>query len=174
MVAASASRGLRAAIASAMAGNDRGVWFVPEIDDEAVVAFDRGDPSWPIVLGFLWNGVDAAPSTLRSLASLMVGREIEVVRPLAHARQLADVTALEVDGLTVAGDRGDLEVLGRDRVVPDHPAADDHREGAVERHPGLRRDLDRGLGGAAGRDLDQLAPAPEAEEGDADDRPLGA
>lgn len=52
-----------APIASAMAGNDRGSWFIPEVGDEAVVAFDRGDPSWPIVLGFLWNGVDAAPST---------------------------------------------------------------------------------------------------------------
>lgn len=52
-----------APIASAMAGDDRGVWFVPEVGDEAVVAFVGGDPSWPIVLGFLWNGVDAAPST---------------------------------------------------------------------------------------------------------------
>lgn len=52
-----------APIAAAMAGNDRGVWFPPEVDDEAVVAFDRGDPSWPIVLGFLWNGADTAPST---------------------------------------------------------------------------------------------------------------
>ena len=52
-----------APIASIFAGNDRGAWFIPEVGDEAVVAFDRGDPSWPIVLGFLWNGVDAAPST---------------------------------------------------------------------------------------------------------------
>lgn len=52
-----------APIAALMAGNDRGTWFIPEIGDEAVVAFDRGDPSWPIVLGFLWNGVDAPPST---------------------------------------------------------------------------------------------------------------
>ncbi|HEX5336482.1 MAG TPA: phage baseplate assembly protein V [Propionicimonas sp.] len=52
-----------APIAAAMAGNDRGTWFPPRVDDEAVVAFDRGDPSWPIVLGFLWNGADAAPST---------------------------------------------------------------------------------------------------------------
>lgn len=52
-----------APIAAAMAGDDRGTWFPPELGDEAVVAFDRGDPSWPVVLGFLWNGVDAAPST---------------------------------------------------------------------------------------------------------------
>ncbi len=52
-----------APIASLMAGNDRGTWFIPEVGDEAVLAFDRGDPSYPVVLGFLWNGVDAAPST---------------------------------------------------------------------------------------------------------------
>ena len=54
--------------------------------------------------------VDAEPSTARSLASLMVGREIEVARPLERARSLADVQALEVDGLTVAGDRGETAV----------------------------------------------------------------
>lgn len=52
-----------APIAAPMAGNDRGCWFIPEVGDECVVGFDRGDPSHPIVLGFLWNGVDAAPST---------------------------------------------------------------------------------------------------------------
>jgi phage baseplate assembly protein V len=52
-----------APIASAMAGNDYGTWFIPEVGDEAVVVFDRGDTSQPIVLGFLWNGVDRAPST---------------------------------------------------------------------------------------------------------------
>ena len=45
--------------------------------------------------------VDAAPSTLQSLATLMVGREIDVAKPLEQARQLADVRMLEVDGLTV-------------------------------------------------------------------------
>jgi len=54
--------------------------------------------------------VAAATSTARSLASLMVGREIEVARPLERARALADVQALEVDGLTVAGDRGETAV----------------------------------------------------------------
>ena len=47
--------------------------------------------------------VDAAPSTRRSLATLMVGREVDVAPPLEQARRLADVQALEVDGLTVAG-----------------------------------------------------------------------
>jgi uncharacterized protein involved in type VI secretion and phage assembly len=52
-----------APITALMGGGDRGTWFIPEVGDEAVLGFDRGDPSCPFVLGFLWNGVDAAPST---------------------------------------------------------------------------------------------------------------
>jgi general nucleoside transport system ATP-binding protein len=56
--------------------------------------------------------VDAAGASLRSLAALMVGREIEVARPLQEARQVADVMTLEVEGLTVPGDRGETAVKG--------------------------------------------------------------
>jgi simple sugar transport system ATP-binding protein len=54
--------------------------------------------------------VDAASASPRSLAALMVGREIEVSRPLEEARQVADVRTLEVEGLTVPGDRGETAV----------------------------------------------------------------
>ena len=54
--------------------------------------------------------VDAEPATRHSLAALMVGREIDVSQPLEEARQLADVRALEVEGLTVLGDRGETAV----------------------------------------------------------------
>jgi simple sugar transport system ATP-binding protein len=40
----------------------------------------------------------------------MVGREVDFAPPLEQARQLADVQALEVDGLTVSGDRGETAV----------------------------------------------------------------
>jgi len=54
--------------------------------------------------------VDAVDASPRSLAALMVGREIEISRPLQEARQLADVMTLEVEGLTVPGDRGETAV----------------------------------------------------------------
>jgi uncharacterized protein involved in type VI secretion and phage assembly len=53
-----------APIAAAMAGNDRGMWMEPEVDDEAVVVFERNDPSRPIVLGFLWSALAPPPSTV--------------------------------------------------------------------------------------------------------------
>ncbi len=51
-----------ARIAAPMAGNDRGVYFLPEIDDEVLVAFERGNPNAPFILGMLWNGQDAPPA----------------------------------------------------------------------------------------------------------------
>jgi hypothetical protein len=43
------------------AGGGRGFMFMPEIGDEALVAFEHGDPERPYIIGALWNGVDSAP-----------------------------------------------------------------------------------------------------------------
>jgi uncharacterized protein involved in type VI secretion and phage assembly len=43
------------------AGPNRGAWFLPEPDDEVLVAFEAGDPNRAYVLGGLWNGVDRPP-----------------------------------------------------------------------------------------------------------------
>lgn len=53
-----------ARLATMMAGNDRGTWFVPEVGDEVLLAFLAGDPSRPVVIGALWNGQDAPPETM--------------------------------------------------------------------------------------------------------------
>ena len=45
------------------AGDERGWFFLPEIDDEVVVMFEHGDISRPVVIGALWNGKDAPPET---------------------------------------------------------------------------------------------------------------
>jgi uncharacterized protein involved in type VI secretion and phage assembly len=47
-----------ARIATFMAGKDRGAFFLPEVDDEVLVAFECGDINMPYVIGALWNGVD--------------------------------------------------------------------------------------------------------------------
>ncbi|HZT32868.1 MAG TPA: phage baseplate assembly protein V [Bryobacteraceae bacterium] len=52
-----------ARIAVLMAGNQRGTYFLPEVGDEVLVAFELGDVAKPYVLGGLWNGVDAPPET---------------------------------------------------------------------------------------------------------------
>ncbi len=50
-----------ARIVSLMAGKERGAFFLPEIDDEVLVAFEYGDINMPYVIGSLWNGIDKPP-----------------------------------------------------------------------------------------------------------------
>ena len=50
-----------ARIATAMAGNDRGTFLMPEVGDEVIVAFEKGSFDHPYVIGFLWNGKDKPP-----------------------------------------------------------------------------------------------------------------
>jgi len=51
-----------ARVATLMAGNGRGSVFLPEVDDEVLVAFEHGDMRRPFVIGALWNGVDVLPA----------------------------------------------------------------------------------------------------------------
>ena len=44
-----------ARIAVPMAGKQMGVYFLPEVDDEVLVAFEHGDVRFPYVIGCLWN-----------------------------------------------------------------------------------------------------------------------
>jgi uncharacterized protein involved in type VI secretion and phage assembly len=50
-----------ARIATPMAGPNRGIYFLPEVDDEVLVAFEHGDVRFPYVVGALWNGKDSPP-----------------------------------------------------------------------------------------------------------------
>ena len=55
-----------ARLATLMGGDNRGSWFVPDKDDEVLVAFEGGDPRFPYVLGGLWNGHDKPPASMDS------------------------------------------------------------------------------------------------------------
>jgi uncharacterized protein involved in type VI secretion and phage assembly len=49
--------------ASPMAGASRGLFILPEINDEVLVTFEHGEITRPFILGGLWNGQDAPPKT---------------------------------------------------------------------------------------------------------------
>ncbi len=48
-------------VVSPMAGNNKGFFFLPDVDDEVLVAFEHGDINQPYILGVLWNEKDRPP-----------------------------------------------------------------------------------------------------------------
>lgn len=53
-----------ARLATMLGGNNRGSWFIPDVNDEVLLAFEHGDPRRPYVVGGLWNGRDQAPESM--------------------------------------------------------------------------------------------------------------
>ena len=64
-----------ARLATMMAGDERGTFFIPELGDEVLVVFVGGDTSRPCVIGSVWNGDHEPPEStqpdnpLRSITS---------------------------------------------------------------------------------------------------------
>lgn len=57
---------LWARVATLMAGDRRGSWFLPDIDDEVLVAFDASDPNLGYVVGALWSDAHTPPETMQA------------------------------------------------------------------------------------------------------------
>lgn len=53
-----------ARIATLMAGNNRGTWFIPDVNDEVLVAFEGGAARQAYVIGGLWSGTSSPPETM--------------------------------------------------------------------------------------------------------------
>lgn len=62
-IIAAEEEGIWARIASLDAGNQRGAFFRPEIEDEVIVGFLNDDPRHPVVLGMLNSSAKPAPLT---------------------------------------------------------------------------------------------------------------
>ena len=56
---------LWARVATMMAGRNRGTWFIPDVGDEVLVAFERGDVKEAYVIGALWNAKSRPPASRR-------------------------------------------------------------------------------------------------------------
>lgn len=77
-----------ARVVSPGAGTERGLDFRPEVDDEVVVAFDRGDLRYPFVLGGLWNAKTKVPDA-NSVADGVVATRVIKSR-VGHTVTISD------------------------------------------------------------------------------------
>jgi uncharacterized protein involved in type VI secretion and phage assembly len=110
-----------ARLAAPMTGKGYGACFLPEVDDEVLVAFERGDIRSPYVVGSLWNGDHKPP------VSNADGRnDIRTIRTRkGHALRFEDGAKgrlrLELnDGKALTIDEGGITIDGRGaRIVID-------------------------------------------------------
>lgn len=55
------AEGYWARVCVPMAGKEMGIYFLPEVEDQVLVAFEQGDVRFPYVIGSLWNAKDKPP-----------------------------------------------------------------------------------------------------------------
>lgn len=53
-----------ARLSTLTAGAGGGSWFIPDVNDEVLIAFAAGDFSQPYVIGCLWNSANPPPATM--------------------------------------------------------------------------------------------------------------
>lgn len=102
-----------ARIATIGAGENRGMMFMPEVNDEVLVAFEHGDVTRPYVIGSVWNGTDTPPLTRES--DDLAKRTI--VSKLGHKLTFFDGSADNKKNVTIELADGKTKLhLGHDKI----------------------------------------------------------
>jgi uncharacterized protein involved in type VI secretion and phage assembly len=123
-----------ARVATPMAGDRRGVYLLPEVGDQVLVAFEHGDPRSPFVVGALWGENEQPPErnedgsnnrrTIRSRSGHLIrlddtqgAEKVEVIDSTGGTSVVLDSAArtitLEAEGdLTIRSTGGTLRLQG--------------------------------------------------------------
>jgi phage protein D/phage baseplate assembly protein gpV len=79
-----------ARVATIGAGNQRGLLWLPEVEDEVLVAFEHGDFNRPYVIGSLWNGKDAPPDSWTNAAQNGKSEQRTIKTRVGHTIRFVD------------------------------------------------------------------------------------
>ncbi|MFE3200658.1 phage baseplate assembly protein V [Embleya sp. NPDC055664] len=108
-----------ARVCATVAGNGSGVWFMPQPNDEVLVAFRNGDVREPYVLGGLWTMTSRPPAALptdsitKRVIRTPVGHEIaidDLVQKLTLSHTLGHSIEIAADGITLSVAGGAAEI----------------------------------------------------------------
>jgi phage protein D/phage baseplate assembly protein gpV len=79
-----------ARVSAVGAGAERGLFWLPEVNDEVLVAFEHGDFGRPYVIGNLWNGQDEPPEKIDQAVSNGKVRTRTIKTRTGHVLRLVD------------------------------------------------------------------------------------
>lgn len=111
-------------VATTMSGNGSGSFFMPNVTDEVLVAFEHGDSRFPYVVGFTWNGVDLPPGTDVNDRKL-VSKRGHMVRFLDSPPDSGSLGALVIEdanGNRITMSEGKIVVQGKFMIEIEAPA----------------------------------------------------
>lgn len=90
-------------------GAQRGIEFLPEVNDEVLVGFEMGDIQFPYVLGGLWNGQDKPPKANSAAVSGGKVQQRVIATRAGHLITLDDTDG--GGGITIQDKNGNTIVL---------------------------------------------------------------
>jgi uncharacterized protein involved in type VI secretion and phage assembly len=111
-------------IATTMSGGNAGSFFMPNVQDEVLVAFEHGDTRFPFVVGFTWNGQDLPPATDvrdRKLVSKN-GHQIRFLDSTPDAGSMGALVIEDANGNRITMSDGKIVVQGKFMIEIEAPA----------------------------------------------------
>lgn len=113
---------LWARVACPFAGDRRGGFFIPDVNDEVLVVFVNGDPRAPVVVGGLWNGSADPPEQLNGRVDrwTITGKAGTKISIIEESDATATIKCETPGGVTLtitdeAG--GKVEVVGASNTI---------------------------------------------------------
>lgn len=107
-----------ARLVTPMAGDGRGIEFIPEVNDEVLVAFEHDDSHRPFVLGALWNGKDKPPEKSDTLLSSTGKVEKRIIRSRSgHTIILDDTDGKEKISIVGKTGKNSIEIDSANNLV---------------------------------------------------------
>ena len=108
-----------ARVAALMAGMNRGTYFIPQVRDEVLVAFNNGDIREPYIIGSLWNAQDRPPARVptdavtKRIIRTPLGHEIE----FDDAKQSITITSTTKQKVTLDPKKIEMTTTGGTATV---------------------------------------------------------
>jgi len=118
-----------ARLVTPMAGAERGIEFIPEIDDEVLVAFENNDVNYPYILGSLWNTKDKPPlATKEAVKNGKVAKRVIKSRS-GHTITIDDTDGAEKISIIDKTEKNLIEIDSKNNTISINSAADITIEG---------------------------------------------
>jgi len=107
-----------ARLVSPMAGNGRGFEFIPEVNDEVLVAFEHDDTNRPFILGALWNGKDKPPESSDKAVNSTGKVEKRIIRSRSgHTITLDDADGNEKVSIKDKTEKNAIEISSKNNLL---------------------------------------------------------